>query len=517
MRATSRPLGKAMYVASQSDSDWLQGVQRRLYARSQEHPDYVFRKLWGFVTDPRNLRIALARVSRNAGARTSGVDGITVRQVLQAGVDGFVDALRAELRAGVYRPRPVRRALIPKAGHPGTFRPLGIPTVKDRTVQAAVKNILEPIFEAGFYPVSYGFRPGKGVHGALEHLRVLLRPRTHAGGERRLPYQAAIEGDIRGCFDHISHHGLMERVRQRIGDPKVNRLVRAFLKAGVLAEDQFLRAESGTPQGGILSPLLANVALGVIEERYRRHVWPSHTPTPLTDPKAIQARAVRVRARDRARGEVIFFPIRYADDFIILVSVPPGPGQQARAQEAAHREKEALAKLLRDQMGLELSEEKTLVTPVTKPIRFLGHQVRVRSHPVHGRMVSTTLVPREASQELRRRIKRLFRRSTTGASLADRLQLLNPMLRGWGFFYRHAWGAKRVFASIDHYVWHTIYRWLRKKHSRVAVREIYARYGLRRPRLRSKNWGAEGFYLFRIAEVPVRQFHLGWLRPPRFA
>jgi RNA-directed DNA polymerase len=506
-----------MYVAPQSDSDWLQGVQRRLYARSQENPDYVFRKLWGFVTDPRNLRIGLARVSRNAGARTAGVDGVTVRQVLRAGVDDFVDALRTELRAGSYRPRPVRRVQIPKAGHPGKFRPLGIPTVKDRTVQAAVKNILEPIFEAGFYPVSYGFRPGKGPHVALEHLRVLLRPRPTSDEERRLPYQAAIEGDIRGCFDHISHHGLMKRVRQRIGDPKVNRLVSAFLKAGALAEDQFLRAESGTPQGGILSPLLANIALGVIEERYSRHVWPSHTPTPLTDPKAIQKRAERARTRDRRRGEVIFFPIRYADDFIILVSVPPGPGREARAREAARREKEALAKLLMERMGLELSEEKTLVTVVTKPIRFLGHQVRVRPHPVHGRMVSATLVPKECSQELRRRIKRLFRRNTTGASLADRLQLLNPMLRGWGFFYRHAWGAKRVFGSLDNFVWQTIFRWLRKKHPRKSVRAIYARYALRRPRLRSKNWAAEGYSLFRMAGITVCQFKFGWVRPPHFA
>lgn len=516
MRAKPKPLGKAMYVASQSDSDWLQSVQRHLHARSRENPDYVFRKLWGFVTDPRNLRIALARVARNAGARTAGVDGITVRQVLKAGIDDFVDVLRAELRSGSYRPSPVRRVQIPKAGHPGKFRPLGIPTVKDRTVQAAVKNVLEPIFEAGFYPVSYGFRPGKSVHAALEHLRVLLRPKT-SGGERRLSYQVAIEGDIRGCFDHIGHHGLMRRVRQRIGDPKVNRLVLAFLKAGVLAEDQFLRTDSGTPQGGILSPLLANIALSVIEERYGRQVWPSRTPTLLTDPKAVQMRAQRVRARDRRRGEFVFFPIRYADDFIILVGAPPGPGQEARAREAAHREKEALAKLLKDEMGLELSEEKTLVTPVTEPIRFLGHHVRVRHHPVHGRLVSTTLVPRERSQELRRRIKRLFRRSTTGASLADRLQKLNPILRGWGFFYRHAWGAKRVFASIDHYAWHTILRWLRKKHRRVPLRVIFARYGLRRPRLRSKNWGAEGFFLFHMARISVCQFKFGWLRPPRFA
>jgi group II intron reverse transcriptase/maturase len=206
--------------------------------------------------------------------------------------------------------------LIPKPGAPGKYRPLGIPTIADRIVQAALKSILEPIFEADFFPVSYGFRPGRGVHGALEHLRVLLRPRPVSSGEveNRLPYQWAVEGDIKGCFDNIDHHKLMSRLRRRIGDAKVNRLVGAFLRAGVLAEDQFSRTDTGTPQGGILSPLLANIALSAIEERYERHVWPRRTPTPRTDPQAITRRANERRTTDRRRGLSIIVPIRYADD-----------------------------------------------------------------------------------------------------------------------------------------------------------------------------------------------------------
>ncbi len=165
MRIAARPLGKAMYVASQSDKDWLQNVQRKLYTRSKNDLDYVFDKLWGLITDPCNLRMALERVARNKGHRTAGVDGVTVRRIVHEGVDEFLRQLRTELRVGCYRPQPVRRVLIPKIGQPGKFRPLGIPTVKDRVVQAAMKHVLEPIFEADFYPVSYGFRPGKGVHG----------------------------------------------------------------------------------------------------------------------------------------------------------------------------------------------------------------------------------------------------------------------------------------------------------------------------------------------------------------
>jgi group II intron reverse transcriptase/maturase len=509
--------GNAMYVASKPERDWLLSEQRKLYTRSRENPDYVFKKLWGLATDPRNLRCATERVARNKGRRSAGVDGITVRKLLRQGVDPLVAQLRAELRSGAYRPSPVRRVLIPKNGQPGKFRPLGIPTVKDRVVQAAVKYILEPIFEADFFPTSHGFRPGKSVHGALEHLRLLLRP-TEAGpkAERRLSYQWAIEGDIKGCFDNIDHHGLMVRVRRRIGDPKLNQLVLAFLKAGVMSEQQFARSEAGTPQGGILSPLLANIALSAIDERYERHVWPRRTPTLLTEADAIQVRAMDARANDRKRGRPILFPIRYADDFIILVCAPPGPRQDERAREIALAEKDALAALLKEQLNLELSAAKTLVSPVTSRLGFLGHHACVRHHPVHGRMVSTAVVPKERTWRLRERIKALFRSSTVGTTLTSRLDKLNPMLRGFGYFYRHAWGAKRVFASIDHYVWWTIFRWLRKKHPKVALKVLFRKYARRKPGRRMAHWHDGNAAPFVVSRIRVEPFRMCWLRPPAF-
>ena len=520
MSTASLPQGKAMYVAPQSDKDWLLSEQRKLYTRSMGDPGYVFRKLWGLITDLQCLRIGVARVAANKGRRTAGVDGITVRKILVDGVDAFVAQLRAELRSGTYRPKPVRRVLIPKPGQPGKFRPLGIPTVRDRVVQAALKIILEPIFEADFYPTSYGFRPGRSVHQALEHLRVLLRPRK-AGpeGKRRLTYQWAVEGDIKGCFDNIDHHGLMLRFRRRGGDPKVNRLVVAFLKSGIMAEGGFLRSETGTPQGGVLSPLLANVALSVIDERYERVVWPRRRPTLLTDPAAIQKRAYRRRFDDRRLGRDLCMPVRYADDFLILVSVSPGPEQQERARQLALREKEDLAKLLKEKMGLALSETKTLVTPVTERIRFLGHHVCVRRHPGHGTLVSTAVVPRDRSQRLREEIKRRFEGATFRTSLADRLEALNPMLRGWGNFYRHAWGAAAVFDRRDHYVWWTIFRWLQKKHHRVGKRRLVQMYGRRmRAGKSSFTWGEGSTTLFRMASISVGPL-MPWQNapPPLFA
>ena len=446
-----------MYIATEEDHLWLQSVQGKLYARSRDNPDYCFEELWGLVTDPRDLRIAFSRVQRNRGARTAGIDRITVRTIVSQGVESFLVAVRHELRSGLFHPSPVRRVLIPKAGNLKAFRPLGIPTVKDRVIQPAMKQVLEPIFEAGFYPVSYGFRPGRSVRGALAQLKdlLILRGTRRWGKPDRLPYQWAIEGDIKGCFDHIDHHALMERVRRRIGDGKRNRLIVAFLKSGVLSESQFLRSDSGTPQGGILSPLLANVALSLIDERYERHVWPraglpasgkrGRPVQPLTDPKAIAQRACTNRAGDERHGRTVFMPIRYADDFIIQVASADPDCEKTRA--TAEQEKSNLGAVLESQLGLTLSPEKTLVTAVTSTMRFLGHYLRVRAHPTYRRLVPRLVIPMDRSNRLRRRIALIFDRSTITETLENRLQLLNPVLRGWGNFYRHAWGAKRVFAA----------------------------------------------------------------------
>ena len=517
MGTLPKPLGKAMYVAPRPDWDWLRVEQRKLYERSEEQVDYVFCKLWGLVTDPRNLRVALARVAGNRGRRTAGVDGITVGRVTRRAED-FVAELRSELRSGAYRPSPVRRVLIPKIGTPGKFRPLGIPTVKDRVVQAALKNILEPVFEADFFPVSFGFRPGKSVHGALEYLRVLLRPKNHKQGqELRLPYQWVVEGDIKGCFDNIDHHGLMERVRRRVSDPKVNRLVVAFLKAGVMSEGTFLRSDAGTPQGGILSPLLANIALSIIEERYERHVWPRRIPPTRRDASLPGQRAKDARYHDSVRGRTVVVPIRYADDFLLLVGASPGPQQFERAQLDAEKEKAAVAALLKQQLGLELSETKTLITPVTKTFAFLGHHVCVRHSRGFKRMACVTLIPKERSHRLRERIKRLCRNSTE-QSLHDLLRGLNWLLRGWSAFYRHAWGAKRVFGSLDYYAWWTVFRWLRKKHQHTSVKRLKALYPpSKEPGTRRGQWHHDGVTLFVTGRTKVEPYRLAWARPPHYA
>jgi RNA-directed DNA polymerase len=449
----------------QADKAWVLDVQRKLYQWSRDNPAEAYRELWNWVTDPRNLRCAWRHAASNKGKRSAGTDGMTVARICRTeGEAKFIDRVREELRSGSYRPSPGRRKLIPKPGKPGAFRPLAIPTVADRVVQGAVKQILEPIFEAQFWPVSYGFRPGRGCHGALEHLRITTTPRAKAadGKTRQAPYSWIIEGDIKDCFGQISHHALMERLRRRVADRKVTRLVLQFLKAGVLDEEQFIRTPSGTPQGGVISPLLANIALSAVEERYERWVYRRPTRTAGTDGVG---RARRARDYDRRSGRLVCFPIRYADDFVVLVH---GSREQAEA------EKNALAEHLRMTLGLELSAEKTRTIPITEEFVFLGHRIRLKWDRWRGYYTALE-VPKAKAADLRHRIKRLTGRSTLGLPLARMLTQLNRIVRGWGYFYRHCHGAGPVFHQLDWYVDGRVWRWLKKKHG-ISTTRLLARY-----------------------------------------
>jgi hypothetical protein len=178
-------------------------------------------------------------------------------------------------------------------------------------------------------------------------------------------------------------------------------------------------------------------------------------------------------------------PVRYADDFIVLVSEPKGAGPDG---ELARLEKTALAGVLERELGLSLSEDKTLVSPVTETMAFLGHHLRVRKHRDTGQLVPHAVIPKDRSKRLRVTIKRIFSRRTVRSSLSERLQLLNPIIRGWANFYRHAWGAKRVLRYLDHFVWWTIDRWVQKKHPETPMRELYKQYGWRKPRGRMMRW-----------------------------
>ena len=268
-------------------------MQAKLHRWSGANEGRRFDDLFNLVCDPAFLTVGWLRVKRNKGARTAGVDGATVTYVEQLrGVDVFLADLRSGLCDRTFRPLPVRERMIPKAG--GKFRRLGIPTVRDRVVQAALKLVLEPIFEADFEPCSYGFRPNRRAQDAIAEIHYL--------GSRS--YEWVFEADIEACFDNISHVALLDRVRQRVTDKRVLALVKAFLKAGILSETG--RQEetlTGTPQGGILSPLLANIALSALDEHFAR-AWQSMMRTEMQ------------RRWRRHKGLGTWRLVRYSDDCV---------------------------------------------------------------------------------------------------------------------------------------------------------------------------------------------------------
>jgi group II intron reverse transcriptase/maturase len=317
------------------------------------------------------------------------------------------------------------------------------------------------------------------------------------GKRHSVPYLWVIEGDIKGCFDHIDHHQVMERIRRRCADRKVNRLLLMFLKAGVLSEDQFIRTDAGTPQGGILSPLLANIALGIIEEKYERWVYWSRS----NDGRMA---AQGARSRDRKAGKPVFFPIRYADDFIVLVS---------GTHEDALKEKEALARYLKETARLDLSAEKTHVTSIKEGFEFLGHRVRIKWCNQSG-FGSRIEIPKRKVSDIRCRIKQWTRRKTIVWPLAKLLRKINPILRGWANFYRFCKGAKAILSTLDWYVGTRLWRWMTKKYPKAGAREVWRscrRVGGRRI------WCDGREEQFLAGRLTVERYDLGWARRPDYA
>ena len=314
-------------------------IQTKLHRWARDDPHRRFDDLFNVVADRAFLLVAWDRVSGNKGAATAGVDGRTASSVAQVqGVEEFLDGLRSGLKDRSFRPVPVRERMIPKSG--GKLRRLGIPTIADRVVQASLKLVLEPIFEADLLPCSYGFRPKRRAHDAVAEVRYLAtRPRC---------YEWVVEGDIKACFDEIDHTALMGRVRRRVGDKRVLAVVKAFLKAGILTEDKLLEdTTAGTPQGGILSPLLANIALSVLDEYIAGLAGGPNTG------KA--ERAARLR-----HGLPNFKLVRYADDWCLMIRGTRADAEQFREDIAA-----VLAT-----MGLRLSPDKTLITHIGRRVGF---------------------------------------------------------------------------------------------------------------------------------------------------
>jgi RNA-directed DNA polymerase len=427
----------------------VRSMQTKLHRWAGEDSSRRFGDLFNLVYDPAFLVAAWERVSTNKGAKTAGIDKVTAAWVEAAiGAGAFLGQIRDLLKSGEFRPAEVRQVMIPKGRNTGKFRKLGIPTIADRVVQASLKLVLEPIFEADFQPCSYGFRPIRRPHDAIAEIHHL------ASGNRN--YHWVLECDIRACFDEISHTALVDRLRVRVKDKRVCGLVKAFLKSGILTElGDREESPTGTPQGGILSPLLANIALSALDDHFARQ-WQQDMATEYQ------------RAKRRRNGHGNWKIIRYADDFVLMVA-----GDRHHAEALREEVATVLAPL-----GLHLAPEKTRVVHIDEGFVFLGHMIRRQRKRGTQKYYVYTKPSTKAIVSIKDRVRERTYRSTRHMDLDEMITRLNRSLAGWANYFRYG-VSKAVFSSVDSHAWGRLMRWIRAKYAgkhRLGMKELRRRF-----------------------------------------
>jgi group II intron reverse transcriptase/maturase len=371
----------------------------KLYDIAKANPERRFYSLYDKIQRMDVLKEAWESVRKNGGS--PGMDGITITDVKKPGVETLLNEIQAELKARAYQPSPLKRVYIPKAN--GKQRPLSIPTVKDRITQTAIKIVIEPIFEQQFEPYSFGFRPDKSAHNAVDEIVKYL----NFGCEN------VIDADITACFDSIDKHKLMEQVGKRVADGSLLHLIRQFVDAGIMENNEIHSPDKGTPQGSPLSPLLANIYLDQLDKEWKRSNLSSRY------------------------GEDAHL-VRYADDLVILTSSNP------------EKAKKKLDEIM-ESIDLTLSTEKTHIVKAGEGFDFLGFRF-VRQHSAWKKKRVTRWFPSPKSElKIRERIHELTNNNALAVTTPEEAkELLIPVLKGWGNYFAHSL-ASNVFNEIWDY------------------------------------------------------------------
>ena len=430
----------------------VRNLRQRIYRASREGNHRKVRSLQRLMLKCRaNRETSIRQVTQiNTGRETPGVDKLVIK----------TPEARTKLMAEVstYEPwkaRPVKRVYIPKAN--GKRRPLGIPTILDRCIQAVVKNALEPEWEAQFEPCSYGFRPGRSCHDAIGRIFTVVQPKNRK--------HWVVDADITGAFDNIQH----QTIQTALCRFPAKGLIQAWLKAGLIEGNHFEQTEVGTPQGGVISPLLANIALHGMEQAIGITYKPNRDSWTIKGKRAL---------------------VRYADDFVIFTET----------EEDAHQAKQDMSKWLQER-GLTLSDEKTKICHLSEGFDFLGFNIR--HYPSSKTKTGQKLLikpSQESVKKFTRRLKQEWRKAK-GYNAGKVIKNLIPILRGWGNYFRHG-VSKRTFTKVDSYIIKCIMHWIQHTHPRKTKkwqRETYFQ------RIGGDNWvfGIDNQYLFKLSWLPI--------------
>ena len=438
--------------------------QRTLAVTAKDDPEYRFYRLYNLLHWESWIHHAAQAVLSRSGSRTDGVDGKT-RDYFKDHYDNQIMRIIDQLKRNVYQPLPVKRVHIPKPG--GKKRPLGIPALRDRIVQEGIRMILDPIYESDFQPYSFGFRKGRCTMDAI----AVLMPLANTS----LKHYYVIEGDLKSYFDTVNHRILMKLLKKRVMDKKLLNLIHRFLKAGVMEKRLFVETKDGVPQGGIISPLLANIYLNEFD-KWARRKW----ELPPYE---------RQKIRKAGRGNYVM--VRYADDFVVVSN------DGIKGVRDAKREIKAF---LEGDLKLTLSEEKTLITHVNKGFDFLGFHIR-RVKP-EGRWVVHLRPAQKSVKRVKAKIKSLTGRNQMLYDEVTKLSQLNQVVRGWCEYYKHT-SLQADLEAISRYAWHRYHKWLLAKYK--GSRKMQLIKERTRSIMRRKRWVA------RTEDTEIHQ----WLPSPK--